>query len=95
MNAPSENREWIIQRCTQRWIGTQLRYEDFPASAWQKQSWRFLPVMTKEEMLKALTYCGQRWPMDEFRGHNVMNCKCHGVLGSDGNRIDRPKAEVR
>jgi hypothetical protein len=22
--------EWIIQRCTQKWIGTELRYENWP-----------------------------------------------------------------
>jgi hypothetical protein len=24
-------KEWVIQRCTQRWVGFQLEYEDFPA----------------------------------------------------------------
>lgn len=24
----------------------------------------------------------KRWPDEEFRGHNVMNCECHGVLGA-------------
>ncbi len=46
-------REWIIERCTQQWIGSELVYD----------------------MRVALDRCNRIWP-DEFRGHNVANCKC-------------------
>jgi hypothetical protein len=61
-------REWIIQRCTQRWIGTELQYEDWPSANRPK---------TRTEMLEALEYCGKQWPDEEFRGHNIANCDCH------------------
>ena len=55
-------REWIIQRCTQRWKGTYLQYEPWPLAA---------DPMTRDEMLKALDRCAKHWPGDEFRGHNI------------------------
>jgi hypothetical protein len=55
--------EWIIQRCTQRWRGTELQYEDWPGFCEQR--------MTNAQMLTALTVCNTRWPDEEFRGHNT------------------------
>lgn len=60
-------REWIIQRCTQRWIGTELQYEDWPARQ---------EPLTQIEMLDKLAYWNDQRPDDEFRGHNIANCQC-------------------
>lgn len=76
-------REWIIQRCTQRWVGTELQYEDWAdavsalATPVMRQA-----LMTRAEMLEALKLWEERRPQDEFRGHNVMNCACanHAAL---------------
>ena len=57
-------REWIIQRCTQVWVGTDLRYEDWPRYAER--------LMTRREMLSALQECERQWPEYEFRGHNLV-----------------------
>ena len=64
---PNGLREWIVQRCTQRWIETELQYEDWPAIQ--------CPV-TQTEMLEKLKYWNREYPDAEFRGHNVANCKC-------------------
>ena len=61
----AERGEWVIQRCTQRWVGTELQYEDWPGYADQ--------LMTRTQMLAALNECNQQWPEHEFRGHNVIN----------------------
>jgi hypothetical protein len=61
----SECGEWIIQRCTQRWIGTELQYEDWPGYSEH--------LMTRTEMLAAVEECDREWPQHEFRGHNVAN----------------------
>ena len=42
----AQRREWIIQRCTQVWVGTELRYEDWPGYAEH--------LTTRAEMLTAL-----------------------------------------
>ena len=60
----TERNEWIVQRCTQRIIGTELQYQDWPGYAER--------LMTRTEMLEALKECNQRWPDDEFRGHNAV-----------------------
>lgn len=59
----SEPREWIIQRCTQKWIGTSLVYEDFPTPE---------GLMTRTEMIKVLERVDRAHPVDEYRGHNVV-----------------------
>jgi hypothetical protein len=66
--------EWIIQRCTQRWHRRngilELIYEDVPG----------LPLMTRPEMVAALErrddVRSPEYSSDEFRGHNVANCRC-------------------
>lgn len=58
----AEPEEWIIQRCTQKWIGTELQYEDFPVPE---------GVMTRSQMLTVLERVGRENPDDEFRGHRV------------------------
>lgn len=57
-------KEWIIQRCTQRWIGTELRYEDFPTPE---------GLMTRDQMIEVLSRVCEEHQDDEFRGHHVMN----------------------
>jgi len=59
----AERGEWVIQRCTQHWIGTELQYEDWPGYADQ--------LMTRTQMVAALDDCNRQWPQHEFRGHNV------------------------
>ena len=59
-DAPS--REWIIQRCINAFRN---EYEDWPDYCER--------LMTREEMMIALKECEERWPDDEFRGHNVLN----------------------
>jgi hypothetical protein len=82
-------REWIIQRCTQQWIGSELQYEDWPLSspAFQlsRQNVRSQDLMTRDEMIVALDFCNLHWP-DEFKGHNVMNCRCeaHAHFRAEG-----------
>ncbi len=66
-----EKREWIVQRCTQRWIGTELQYQD-----WGPHGPGTMTPVIKSEMLEALDVVQRRWPDDEFRGHNVLNCTC-------------------
>jgi hypothetical protein len=55
---PNGLREWIVQRCTQRWIETELQYEDWPAIQ--------CPV-TQTEMLEKVKYWSREYPDDEFR----------------------------
>ena len=57
-----QERQWIIQRCTQRWVGFDLEYEDFPTHEGR---------MTRETMLTVLERVYQENPNDEFRGHKV------------------------
>ena len=73
MASDPEAREWIIRRCTQRWIGTSLIYEDWPIESIVGHS----HALTREEMIATLDACVERWPDEEFCGHNVENCKCH------------------
>jgi hypothetical protein len=61
---PQERAEWIIQRCTQRWVGTELQYEDFPTPE---------GLMTRTQMLEVLERVGKESNDDEFRGHNTHN----------------------
>ncbi len=83
-------REWIIQRCTERWIGTELQYEEFPGYMRDGQWTRIVgdrrhpgretrcsirDLMTRDEMTVALEYCENHYP-DNFKGHNVMSCRC-------------------
>ena len=65
MDTDTERREWIIQRCTQVWIATELQYDDWPGYAEH--------LMTRSEMLSALQECEGQWPQYEFRGHNLVN----------------------
>ncbi|MCR9191300.1 MAG: hypothetical protein NXI01_01390 [Gammaproteobacteria bacterium] len=58
MKKQSEERAWIIQRCTdadhyENWLG----HNESP--------------MTRSEMFVALEGCVQQWPGDEFRGLNL------------------------
>jgi hypothetical protein len=55
-------REWIIQRCTQQWIGFDLQYEDFPTPEGR---------MTRETMVTVLERVCHENPDDEFRGHRA------------------------
>jgi hypothetical protein len=57
-----QERQWVIQRCTQRWVGFDLEYEDFPTAEGR---------MTRETMLIVLERVSQENPNDEFRGHKV------------------------
>ena len=57
-----EPREWIIQRCIDAFSNT---YEDWPPYAER--------LMTRSEMLEALSVCEAQWPQYAFRGHNVIN----------------------
>jgi hypothetical protein len=59
---PTANRTWIIQRCTQRWIGSELQYEDYPTPD---------GLMTRDEMIDVLLRVDEQNPNDEFRGHNT------------------------
>ncbi len=68
-----ETGEWIIQRCTQQWIGTELQYQDWGIYG----PGTMTPFLTKSEMMERLEAIEKRWPDDEFRGHNVKNCRCH------------------
>lgn len=61
---PQERAEWIIQRCTQRWVGTELQYEDFPTPE---------GLMTRTQMLEVLERVARENNDDEFRGHNTRN----------------------
>jgi hypothetical protein len=58
----SQATEWVIKRCTQRWVGFQLEYEDFPTPE---------GLMTRDLMLKVLERVSREHPSDEFRGHRV------------------------
>ena len=55
-------KQWVIQRCRQRWVGFELEYEDFPTPEGR---------MTRETMLTVLERVSQENPNDEFRGHKV------------------------
>ena len=57
--------EWVIQRRTQRWVGFQLEYEDFPTPE---------GLMTRDLMLTILERVCQEHPDYEFRGHTVPAC---------------------
>jgi hypothetical protein len=57
-----EQEQWVIQRCTQRWVGFELEYEDFPTPE---------GPMTRDLMLKILERVCREHPDDEFRGHRV------------------------
>jgi len=59
---PQESAEWIIRRCTQKWIGTELQYEDFPTPE---------GLMTRTQMLDVLERVSRENPDDEFCGHNT------------------------
>jgi hypothetical protein len=79
MNASPEEREWIIQRCTQRWNGIELVYQDCIGAELFHWTVRQIPnfeLMTYSDMLRALDWCAKKWPDEEFRGHNVANCRC-------------------
>lgn len=78
-----EKREWIIQRCTQQWIGTDLQYQD-----WGPYGAGTMIPVTKTKMLKSLESFQRRWPDEEFRGHNIIHCRCedHKELKSEPRR---------
>jgi hypothetical protein len=61
----AEAASWIIQRCTQQWIGASLQYEDWPGYCEK--------LLSYDEMIEALKQCDQRWPEHEFRGHSVID----------------------
>lgn len=96
-----EKREWIIERCTQKWIHeersvfgrrvsipTQLIYEDWTID---RAAGAALQVLTRDEMLAALDETAGLWPEHEFRGHNIAHCRCErhahlkSSIGSVGN----------
>jgi hypothetical protein len=58
-----EVKEWMIQRCTQGWVGSALEYEDFPTPE---------GTMTRDLMLRVLERVSREHPDDEFRGHRVV-----------------------
>jgi hypothetical protein len=58
----SEPREWIIQRCTQKWIGSELQYEDYPTPE---------GVMTHSQALEVLERVDRADFTNEFRAHCV------------------------
>lgn len=62
MPSVEETPEWIIQRCTQKWIGTDLQYEDFPTAE---------GLMTRSQIIEVLDRVGREHPEDEFKGHRV------------------------
>jgi hypothetical protein len=79
VSLPVQIREWIIQRCTQRWNGSELLYEDWIGAELFDGAGRQMgniELMTRPEMIEGLEWCAKRWPDDEFRGHNVANCRC-------------------
>ncbi len=53
---------WIVQRCTQKWVGTEIQYEDWPGYD--------IPT-THDQMLRELHLCERLFPQHEFRGHRV------------------------
>ena len=59
---PKSNRVWIIQRCTQKWIGSELQYENFPTRE---------GLMTRAQMVKVLDRVNRQNPNDEFTRHNT------------------------
>jgi hypothetical protein len=83
-------KEWIIQRCTQRWKGTELIYDDwkdFCALHGIAADSRDFALMTHDEMVEGLDRCNAQWPY-EFRGHNAVNCRCpeHAHFKTGGAR---------
>ena len=69
-------RQSVIQRCTQRWNGCDLDYEDFPTPEGR---------MTRDLMLSVLERVSRENPNDEFRGHRaVLNRRYQG--SEEGNR---------
>lgn len=58
-----QNEHWVIQRCTQRWIGFELEYEDLPTPE---------GIMTRDLMLATLERVSKEYPNDEFRGHRCV-----------------------
>jgi hypothetical protein len=48
--------------CTQRWVGNELQYEDFPTPEGR---------MTRDQMMQVLERVSRLHPNDEFRGHNT------------------------
>lgn len=92
MSASPEGREWIIQRCAQLWNGAELVYQDWIAAELFNGSVPEMPnfeLMTRSEMLRALDWCTKKWPNEEFRGHNVANCRCveHRLLKPAGSTL--------
>lgn len=59
---PDVVRCWLIQRCTQKIVGGQLQYEDFPTPE---------GLMTRARMLEVLDRVQRQNPQDEFRGHRA------------------------
>ncbi len=57
----TSERCWIIRRCTQRWIGHSLVYEDFPTTA---------GLMTREDVQRELDRVDREFP-DEFCAHRI------------------------
>ena len=63
LSAVTQNEQWVIQRCTQRWVGFELQYEDFPTPEGR---------MNRDRMLEVLERVSREHPNDEFRGHRVL-----------------------
>lgn len=57
-----EAKEWVIQKCNDAFTNN---YENWPGYS--------ETLLTKEEMLKVLAECENKWPTLSFRGHNVIN----------------------
>lgn len=53
---------WIIRRSTQKWVGTELQYEDFPTPE---------GLMTRTQMVEVLERVERENPDQEFCGHNT------------------------
>jgi len=66
----AEEKQWIIQRCTQKWnrrpelgaAGFELLYENFPTPE---------GLMTRAQMAEVLERVSREHPDSEFRGHKV------------------------
>ena len=66
----ADERQWIIQRCTQRWqkrpelgsAGFELVYENFPTPE---------GLMTRAQMMEVLVRVSRKHPSSDFRGHRA------------------------
>jgi hypothetical protein len=87
-------RKWLVQRCLQKWSGSELLYEDWPI-CWRGGTPRLgcTEAMTREEMLRALLHCGGAYPEHEFRGHNIGNLE-HCRRAGCRHELDKPESQT-